>query len=643
MTSGLPTVVVVDDSDGLRRLVRLRLHRSGMFDVVGDGKDGTEAIGLAYQHQPTLLLLDTSMPGMDGLEALPGIMTVAPETRVVMYTGFEGRSLADVALELGAVDFVEKSFPIDQLPDRLAKIAGAEPQARTARLRMIAGSRRDAGDGHDQEVLNEHLERYREVFDVAAIGMATLTLNGSVVRANAALAALLHCDAADLVGLDYGQFTCGQGAALDSSLEQIRTGQSLASFEHEIAGYADPHIARATVAPVRDREGAALYALLQVQDITAQRAAEDRFRRSEERFQLLIDAVEEYAIFMLDTEGRVSSWNPGAQRIKGYRTEEIVGQHFRVFYPEDRQRERHPEYELQVALEKGSYAEEGWRIRKDGSRFWASVVITAVVDRQKRHIGFAKVTRDQTERRVADENREHVIELQRRLLAVTGHELRTPAAVIDGSVETVLQHDQLDPDEREQLLAGVRTSTRQLHQMSADLLTASRLDAETLALHRAPISLHTLLSGAAERARIVHPEVSITVDGDLETMITVDSVRLGQAIDNLISNAIRHGRPPIAITADAGAVPIADAGPDTAPAAESGHDVVITVSDAGRGVDPGVQDRLFDRFVSGPGSGGAGLGLYVVREICRIHGGEAEYRSADDTEPGRFVLTLPRR
>jgi len=638
VTSGLPTVVVVDDSDGLRRLVRLRLQRSGMFDVVGDGKDGTEAIGLAFQHQPTLLLLDTSMPGMDGLEALPGILTVAPQTRVVMYTGFEGRSLADVALELGAVDFVEKSFPIDQLPDRLAHIAGAETEVPARRLRMVAGSRAagsrdDVGAGHDQEVLNEHLERYREVFDVAAIGMATLTLNGSVVRANAALAALLHCDAADLVGLDYGQFTCGQGAALDSSLEQIRTGQSLASFEHEIAGSADPRIARATVAPVRDSEGVALYALLQVQDITAQRAAEDQFRRSEERFRLLIEAVEEYAIFMLDTGGHVSSWNPGAQRIKGYRAEEIIGQHFRVFYPEDQQRVRHPEHELQVALEKGSYAEEGWRIRKDGSRFWASVVITAVFDRQKRHIGFAKVTRDQTERREADENRERAMELQRRLLAVTGHELRTPAAVIDGSVEAVLQHDQLDPDEREQLLAGVRTSTRQLQQMSADLLTASRLDAETLALHRAPISLHTLLSGAAERARIVHPDVTITVDGDLETMITVDSVRLGQAIDNLITNAIRHGRSPIAITADAGS--------RTVPA-ESGQNVVITVTDAGQGVDPGVRDRLFDRFVSGPGSEGAGLGLYVVREICRIHGGDAEYRAADESEPGRFVLTLPR-
>lgn len=626
MTSELPTVVVVDDSEAVRRLVTTRLARSGLFDVVADGSDGTEAIGLAFQHQPTMLLLDTSMPDMDGLEALPGILTVAPETQVVIYTGFEGRSLAGVAKELGAADFIEKSYPIDQLPERLADIAGSAPQLRPAGPRMVVDPNRRTSSDHDQQVLDEHLERYREVFEVATIGMATLTLNGSVVRANRALAALLACHPDDLVGLDYGRFTSGQGAALDSSLAEIRAGGTLASFEHRIVGSDSDRVARAVVGPVTDSDGVALYALLQVSDVTAQRAAEDRFRRSEERFRLLISAVAEYAIFMLDTGGRVISWNSGAQRIKGYRADEIIGQHFRIFYPERQQRSRHPEEELRLALQNGSYAEEGWRIRKDGSKFWASVVITAVFDDDGQHIGFAKVTRDQTERRQAEQDREREIESQSRLLAVTGHELRTPAAVIDGSLDTVLHHDHLDPQEREHLLAGVRTSTRQLRQLSADLLTASRLDAETLALNLQPTALGTILRDAAERAQVVNAGADILVGGDLDVMIDIDPVRVGQAVDNLITNAIRHGSLPIRISARA----------DQA-------QILIRVSDDGAGVPVALRDRLFDRFVSGDRTGGTGLGLYVVREICRMHGGDARYDAGgSDDEPAGFVLSLPR-
>ena len=129
-----------------------------------------------------------------------------------------------------------------------------------------------------------------------------------------------------------------------------------------------------------------------MQDITAQRAAEDDLRRSEENFRLLVTAVEEYAIFMIDVEGNVVSRNGGAQRIKGYAADEIVGRHFRIFYPPEDQATRHPERNLDVALREGTLAEEGWRVRQDGTRFWASVVISPVHDDTGRHIGFTKVT-----------------------------------------------------------------------------------------------------------------------------------------------------------------------------------------------------------------------------------------------------------
>ncbi len=628
MSTGKPTVVIVDDSDEVRHLVRSRLQLSGLFEVVADGADGAEAIGLAYQHQPSLMLLDTSMPTMDGLEALPGILTLAPQTKVVVFTGFEERSLAGVAKELGATEFIEKSYPIDQLADRLAEIVGAaQAPSRRPKLRALGDRPHTGPVDEDQQLLDEHLERFREVFEEAAIGMATLTLNGSIVRANRALARLLRCEPEDLVGIDYGQLTAGAGEDFDRALVRLREdGDDLATLEHAIAGYSEDRTARATLAPVRDSAGAALYAYLQVQDITAQRAAEDELRLSEERFRLLIAAVEDYAIFMLDPEGRVVSWNAGAQRIKGYTAQEIIGQHFRVFYPSEQRAVRHPEEELRIALEDGAYSEEGWRIRKDGSRFWASVVITAVFDDDGRHIGFAKVTRDQTERRMAEEQRDRATEQQTQLLAITAHELRTPTAVIDGSVSTVLTYwDQLPSSEREQLLANVRTSTRRLQQLTADLLTASRLEAESLTLRPTPTTLETILVGAVERAKVATPGVRISLEGGQEIKVMVDVERLSQALDNLIINAIRHGRPPIRAHGFRG-----DDG-----------EVIIEVSDSGPGVAADIRHRLFERFTAGGHNGGAGLGLFIVREIVRMHGGEVRYAEPDGTRPSRFVITLP--
>jgi PAS domain S-box-containing protein len=234
--------------------------------------------------------------------------------------------------------------------------------------------------------------------------MATMTLNGRLVRVNRALARLLQRPSERLVGASYADLTEGQDAVLATALEDInQRGEDVVQVEHDVTGVSDRHRVVATLSPVRDSSGRPLYVFLQVQDVTATRAAEAELRRSENRFRLLVEAVEDYAIFMLSPEGIIVSWNAGAQRIKGYTADEIVGQHFRVFYPPELQQARHPEHELELAVRDGHYEEVGWRIRKDGTRFWANVLITAVYDSQGTHVGFAKVTRDITSRRDAEE------------------------------------------------------------------------------------------------------------------------------------------------------------------------------------------------------------------------------------------------
>ena len=310
--------------------------------------------------------------------------------------------------------------------------------------------------------------------------MATLTVHATIVRANDALADLMSCEPRELVGVDYGRLTGGQGDVLDHRLEALRTSQeNVATFEHRIPGppgASDVRTALVTLVPIRDSGGQMLYVFAQVQDISAQRTVEDELHRTEEKFRLLVAAVEEYAVFMLDTRGRVMSWNAGARRIKGYDADEIIGSDFRVFYPEEQQLTGHPQRNLEAALRDGSFAEEGWRVRQDGTRFWASVVISPVHDDRGLHVGFAKVTRDQTEQRQNAEDRLEAMAEQARLLAVTAHELRNPTAVIDGSAHVLqMSEGQMAAGERDQLFRGIRSSAERLRRLAADLTAASQL------------------------------------------------------------------------------------------------------------------------------------------------------------------------
>lgn len=652
MPRELPTIVVIDDSTEVRAVITARLRLSGLLEVVGEGGDGTEAVGLAFQHQPSLLLLDLSMPVMDGLEALPGILAVSPATQVVVYSGFDEGGLAQSAEELGAAGFIEKSLPIDRLAgELLAKLPDHHvvpgPRDRPSRMTVVPDPA-DSPPGlppasaHDQQVLDEHLERFREVFEQAAIGMATMTLTGSIVRANRALSDLMGCKPHELVGLDYGRLTSGRGDLLDAALFDItRMSADVVHLEHDVSDTSEKRKVLATLAPVRDSRGQALYVFLQVQDITQQRAAEEELRRSEERLRLLVEAVREYAIFMLDPYGHVASWNAGAERIKGYSAAEIIGQHFRVFYPQDKRDEQHPEFELQQALRNGQYGEEGWRLRKDGSRFWANVLITAVFNDMGEHIGFAKVTRDMTEARQAMEERDaaaaavadaneqlqRAADEQKQFLAVTAHELRTPASVLSGTADTLSRHwSELSADDRARLLHSMSSSAARLQRLVTDLLTTSRLDAESLRLRLAPTSLAVLVATAIETVRTTRQGAgAVTAHLEPDVQVLADPGRLVQAIENLIGNALHHGAPPVEVRIGS-----------------AGGMARVEVTDAGDGVPSEVLERLFERFSTGDGGKGTGLGLYIARELARAHDGDVVYEpGTPDLPAGTFVLTVP--
>ncbi len=760
--SATPTVVLVDDAAEVRELVRIWLEMSGEISVVGEGSNGAEAVERAHELHPSLMLLDVSMPVMDGLEALPQVLAASPGTRVVLYSGFEEQGLLEKALGLGASAFLKKSAPIEQLSETLLSLATADdpeppPPAPAPQVTQ------------DQHVLDEHSERFREVFEAAAIGMATMTLSGNIVRANPALGDLLHCSSHDLVGTFYGGLTDGQGERVRELLEEARTTPVKSiQLEHEVPGLSRQAVVLATFAPVRDSLGRPLYVFLQVQDVTAERQANAELRKSEERFRLLVENVEDYAIFMLDPDGRVASWNAGAQRSKGYTADEIIGQHFRVFYPHDVAARRHPEHELDVALREGHYDEEGWRIRKDGSRYWAYVVITPVRDAEGRHVGFAKVTRDMTEirasehrfkllvdsvedyaifmldpdgvivswnagaqrnkgwtadeiigqhfrvfypqetadaghpehelamalkhghyeeegwrvrkdgtrfwanvvitavydpsgehvgyakvtrdtseRRRLEDEREDALDalasanaelgvLNRKLqqasndqsqfLGVTAHELRTPVGLIKGSAHMLSAYgDRMTDEDKAQTFEAIDAATIRLSRLVDDLLTASRLQHSKLTMRSEAVAVAAIVEGAVDNVRRASPTAEVVVAELPAVDVLGDRDRLSQAVENLLSNALKHGAPPVEVSASV----------------EDGA-VAVRVADHGPGPSEAMRPRLFERFATGMEKGGTGLGLFIVRELARAHGGDAVYEPPGENHPlGSFTMTLP--
>jgi hypothetical protein len=363
-------------------------------------------------------------------------------------------------------------------------------------------------------------------------------------------------------------------------------------------------------------------------------------RIAEEHFRLLVESVKDYAIFMLDTDGRVISWNPGAQRLKGYRREEILGRHFSRFYRAEDIADRKPERELRIALADGRVEDEGWRVRKDGSLFWANVVLTPMYDNAgSRHIGFAKITRDLTDRRLAEDNKHRLIEAEAAIrmrdefLSIASHELRTPLGALRlllATNELLLRHD---PPDIPALKERGRLATRQVKRLSDlvdRLLDVSRITGGHLTLRRENIDLVELVRNVIEEFVDTSNAAGceIRFRGVTRSIVGFfDRLRIEQVLGNLLSNALEHGTGKmIDVSVD-----------------EMTGSALLTVSDYGPGISEKDLGRIFERFERGMAPrahGGLGLGLYITRWIVEAHGGRIHASSA----PGKgasFMVRLP--
>lgn len=368
-----------------------------------------------------------------------------------------------------------------------------------------------------------------------------------------------------------------------------------------------------------------------------------------ERYKLLVDSVEDYAIFLLDADGYIQTWNKGAEKNKGYTANEIIGKHFSIFYlPTDIESSK-PERELKLARQLGRVEDEDWRVRKDGSQFWANVVITALRDDHGNVVGFAKVTRDLTERKRNEDllrsNNAQLKKQQRDLealniskdefISLASHQLRTPATAVKQLLGMITQGfvGDMAPEQLSLVAKAYDANERQIRVVE-NLLRVAQLDARKVSLQTKPVNLRELFARIVEDHETLVAKKGQTIGLEFEdavpTSSNLDADHFHMALSNLIDNASKYSQEGERISIAVGT---------------KDDMLYVSVSDNGVGISPKDQKLLFKKFSRIPNDlsekvGGSGLGLYWVKKVMAMHNGNVSVQSAE-AKGSTFVLTVP--
>jgi PAS domain S-box-containing protein len=486
----------------------------------------------------------------------------------------------------------------------------------------------------------------------------------------------------EIIGRHFSVFYPSEAVETGFPQYELKVAAATGRFEDEgwrIRKDGSRFWANVVITALRDETGDLIGFAKVTRDLTERRQAENRLRESEERFRLLVQSVMDYAIFMLDVEGRVASWNEGAERIKGYTADEIIGKHFSIFYLPDAVATAFPQYELEVAKETGRFEHEGWRVRKDGSQFWANVVITAIRDESGNLVGFAKVTRDLTARRAAEEQarrlaaeeaartetqrlnvllqdqateleqqteeaqalteeleqtneqlqqalheteeaRDHADEANRakaEFLRVMSHELRTPLNAIGGYTELldVGVYGPLTETQRD-ALARIERSQRHLLSLINDVLNFARLEAGRVEISLNPVPVREVVLGLEP---LIAPQLRAK---GLDFSVTDKGGDTGNSepiAGNLYVFADQEKLEQILLNLLSNAIKFTPAGGTISVGAHGLDDMAaIWIRDTGIGIPADKLETVFEPFVQvgrTPGSAHEGTGLGLA--ICR--------------------------
>jgi PAS domain S-box-containing protein len=499
-------------------------------------------------------------------------------------------------------------------------------------------------NGTQQRSLFDSERRFRLLVEgVVDYAIYMLDPDGIITNWNAGARRIKGYEAEEVIGRHFGMFYLPEDREAELPAQSIATAREKGRFEAEgwrLRKDGTKFLASVVIDAIYENGELIGFAKI-TRDITERSKSADALKESERHFRLLVNGVTDYALYMLDPNGIVTNWNAGGQRIKGYLPEEIIGQHFSRFYSAADQAAGRPARALRLALENGRYDEEGWRVRKDGTFFWASVVIDPIRDDDGEVLGFAKITRDISERREAQLNLEKI---QRRLAEsqkldalgqLTGgvaHDFNNLLMVITGHIHMLKKVAGNDAKSLRAIQA-IETATQRGASLTRQLLTFARrqsLNPQTIDLRHSIHSVREVLDTGLGSA------VQLRVDLDDGIWpVMVDPAELETALVNLIINA-RDAMP------DGGSVTVRARNIHVDDGARKGDHVAIDVNDTGVGIAPDIMAKVFDPFFTTKSIGkGTGLGLSQVHGFAHQAGGTVAVAS----ELGKgttFTICLPR-
>jgi PAS domain S-box-containing protein len=495
---------------------------------------------------------------------------------------------------------------------------------------------------------SEELQLALLVSNASDYAIFMLNPDGHVVTWNTGAERISGYARDEIIGQHFSVLHTEEDLARDHPAEELRLAGRDGRYHEEgwrVRKDGSRFWADVVITPIHDEAGHLIGYGKVSRDLTDRRLAAEQMRSrtaqleaanaSLSEFERLVASVRDYAIFMLDPGGRIRSWNAGARYLKGYEADEVIGRSFSLFYTDADRARDHPGEELVIATRDGRYEEEGWRVRKDGSMFWASVTITAIHGDDGRLSGFAKVTRDLTARKAADDALQEAVEELRvaneeldRFAAVAAHDLMDPLRTISGFAEILARAD-LPPDASE-YVGHIHASSRRLTGMLQGLLLYARAGKADAAQEPVRIAdaaqevISDLAASVAERGATV----DVTIPARATVAANARDVRL--ILQNLLANALKFSDP-----ADPRVVLAAD------PTPEGGWRT--TVRDNGAGIGEADQRRIFgpfERAHTGEQRAGYGLGLAICHRLVERHHGRIGVESAPP-DGSVFWFSLP--
>ena len=511
-----------------------------------------------------------------------------------------------------------------------------------------------------ERAMRESERRFRQVVEAAPSAMVVFDSTGKITLVNTQAERVFGYSRAELVGQPVeivvpdrfrGRYPDLRRAFLDElPATPMSAGRDLYLLKKD--GTEFP--VEISTSSIDADEGAMI--LSSIVDVTERKAAELALRESEQRYTLLVEGVTDYAIYMVDPNGFITNWNRGAQRIKGYRSEEVVGRHFACFHTEEDRAANVPQQSLEIAARDGRYETEAWRVRKDGSRFLANVVIDALKDDSGQLIGFAKITRDATERVQAERELEEVrINLARsraeealrrtqaelahvgrvlalgELTASIAHEVNQPLAALVNSANAGLNWLSKRPPNLEKARDSIDRIIRDGERASG-IVHRVRALASKAGIEKVPLHINDVIDEvvALVQLELVNQRVSLQMDLAPALPPTLaDRVQLQQVIINLVMNGIEAMQTVVERPREL----------TIRSQWNQPHEVLVSVSDCGVGISNENAPRLFNAFFTTKSSG-IGMGLSICRSIVEAHGGQIS--AANNAGAGAtFQFTLP--